>query len=166
MSNVEHHVGPASSWLLMRLRSAPQSQLVCEASRPFESGAFVATSRLRGARCLPRKLNTSPAPHRGVEQEEGHGRVASEPRVRDRAACQSQSVVGASRRSAAPGGQYWGAARGSAGLAHLFRPELRSTMLSRSSRLATSVALEGRDAQLIHREDVPRQAGSRLSCLR
>jgi hypothetical protein len=55
-----------------------------------------------------------------------------------------QVVVGASRRSAAPGSQYWSAAKdGSAGLARLRRPELRSTMLSRASRQASSVAFTG-----------------------
>jgi hypothetical protein len=53
----------------------------------------------------------------------------------------SQFVVGASRHSAAPGSQYWSAAEyGSAGVARLSRPELRSTMLSRVLRQASSVA--------------------------
>jgi hypothetical protein len=49
-------------------------------------------------------------------------------------------VVGASRRLSS---QFWGAAKGSAGVARLSRPELRYTTLSRAAPPVSSVLCAG-----------------------
>jgi hypothetical protein len=117
---------PVRSWLLISLRSASQIQFACVAAEPSVI-----------ARCLPPKLNTALATNRHAPKE-GQARPASAPTQPDRTASGSQSVVGASRRL---NSQFWGAARGSAGVARRSRPELRSTLHSWAARLASSVVL-------------------------
>ena len=129
MSNVEHHEEFVAFLLLMSLRSASQIQFACVAGEPSVA-----------ARCLPPWLNTALAAHRHASKDEGQARHASAPERCHRTAGGGQSVIGASRRLSS---QLWGAARGSAGVARLSRPELRSTTLSRASRLGGRVLLGG-----------------------
>jgi hypothetical protein len=158
----------------MRLHSLPLSPFACPASRcgPFKREGAVSFSLTWRMASVERRFTRDIAfpqepRHRARRSHLWQGRwvhsVLSLLRLVWHAP--SQFVVGASRRSAAPGSQYWSAAEyGSAGVARLRRPELRSTMLSRVSRQASSVPLPKRDAQPFHREDSPRQAGSSLSC--
>jgi hypothetical protein len=129
MSNVEHHEESVAFLLLMSLRSASQMRVACVAVEPSVT-----------ARCLPPKLNAALATNRHPSKQEGQACPASVLAQRHRTAGGSEFMVGASRRLSS---QFWGAARGSAGLAHLSRPELRSTTLSRASRLTSPVLLGG-----------------------
>jgi hypothetical protein len=76
----------------------------------------------------------------------------------------SQGVVGASRRSAAPGGQSVGAAE--YGGSFLSLRASSAVVMAKSGGVfafASMWVVPTRDAQPFNREDVPRQAGSRLS---
>jgi hypothetical protein len=130
ISNVERHEEAVAFLLLMSFRSASQMRVACVAPAPSVT-----------ARGLPPKLNDALATNRHVPKKEGQACAASAPTPRHRTASTSQFVVGASRRSAAPGSRFWGAARGGAELAHLPRPELRSTTHSRAARPVSSVVL-------------------------
>jgi hypothetical protein len=134
----------------MRLHSSPLIPLACPASRrgPSEREGSVSSSLTLHLASIERRFTRDIAlPQEPRHQARRshlwqgrrvHGALSSLQLVRH---APSQFVVGASRRSAAPGSQYWSAARdGSAGVARLQRPELRSAMLSRVSRQASSVA--------------------------
>jgi hypothetical protein len=134
----------------MRLHSPPLSPFACPASRcgPSKREGSASSSLTRYLASIERRFTRDIAlpqepRHRARRSHLWQGRwvhsVLSSLRLVRHAP--SQFAVGASRRSAAPGSQYWGAAGyGSAGVTCLLRPELRSTMLSRGSRQARSVA--------------------------
>jgi hypothetical protein len=136
--------------LLMRLPSSPLIPFACPASRCWPSKREGAASSsltrylARVERRFTRDIAFSQEPrHRARRSHLWQGRwvhsVLSSLRLVRHAP--SQFLVGASRRSAAPGSQYGGAAGySSAGVARLLRPALRSTRLSRASRQASSVA--------------------------
>jgi hypothetical protein len=102
--------------------------------------ACVAAEPSVTARCLPPKLNTALATNRRASKVEGQACPASAITQSHRSAGGNESVVGASRPLSS---QLWGAARGSAGLARLSGPELRSSTLSRASRVASPALLGG-----------------------
>jgi hypothetical protein len=131
----------------MRLHSSPLSPFACTASTcgPFKREGWSSSSG--PSEMFTRDIALPQEPrHRARRSHLWQGRwvhsaLSSLRLVRH---APSRFVVGASRRSAAPGSQFGGAAGyGSAGVARLRRPELRSTMLSRVSRQASSVAFVG-----------------------
>jgi hypothetical protein len=136
--------------LLMRLHSLPLSPFACPASRCGASKregsacSSLTWHLVRQERRFTRDIALSQEPRRRARRShlwqgrQIHSALSSLRLVRH---APSQFVVGASRRSAAPGSQYWSAARdGSAGVACLLRPELRSTTLARVSQQARPVA--------------------------
>jgi hypothetical protein len=132
MSNVERHEEAVAFLLLMSVHSASQMRVACVAAEPPVT-----------ARCMPAKLDAALAANRQAPTKEGPARPASAPTQRHRTAGASQFLVGAPRRSAAPGSRSWGAARGGAELARLSRPELLSTTRSRAARLVSTVVFGG-----------------------
>jgi hypothetical protein len=120
---------PVRSWLLMSLRSASQIEFTCLAAKPSVTACG-----------LSPKLNTALAANRNVAKEEGQAGSASAPTQPHPAVSGSQPVVGASRRLSS---QFWGAARGSAGIARLPRHELRSATLSLAAPPVSSVLIGG-----------------------